>query len=385
MSLPLQKGRLGRGLASLIGEAPRPTRHCPRTASSVCCRSRTCIRAASTRARISTTSSWPSWPSRSAPRAWCSRSSPVPTASAAASRSSPASGAGARRRRRRCTPCPSSCASSPTRMSPSSPSSRTCSAKDLNPIEEAAGYNELIERFRYTQEEVAEMVGKSRSHLANTLRLLKLPPDRAGAGARGQAHAWPRARARRPRGCGRDRPADRRQRPHRARCRDVGAGAGRHRRADRGGRRDRHWPEPKLGRGLGGGPQPPAREPPAKDADTVAFEKDLSDALGLAVEVKRGSGESGSPEHPLQQLRAARLRAQSPARHLRLRPFRDRRLLGSKPSRGSRAGERLLRGLCVGQRDAKSLLAIIGQPLRVAPLAACSAATRLSACIRMSS
>ena len=49
--------------------------------------------------------------------------------------------------------------------------------KDLNPIEEAAGYSELIERFRYTQEEVAELVGKSRSHLANTLRLLKLPPS----------------------------------------------------------------------------------------------------------------------------------------------------------------------------------------------------------------
>ena len=48
--------------------------------------------------------------------------------------------------------------------------------KDLNAMEEAAGYNELIERFNYTQEEVAEVVGKSRSHLANTLRLLKLSP-----------------------------------------------------------------------------------------------------------------------------------------------------------------------------------------------------------------
>src|SRR4029077_20644549 len=47
--------------------------------------------------------------------------------------------------------------------------------KDLNPIEEAIGYNELIERFKDTQEEVAERVGKSRSHLANTARLLKLP------------------------------------------------------------------------------------------------------------------------------------------------------------------------------------------------------------------
>jgi ParB family chromosome partitioning protein len=47
---------------------------------------------------------------------------------------------------------------------------------DLNPIEEATGYSELIERFGYTQEQVADAVGKSRSHLANMLRLLKLPP-----------------------------------------------------------------------------------------------------------------------------------------------------------------------------------------------------------------
>jgi ParB family chromosome partitioning protein len=46
---------------------------------------------------------------------------------------------------------------------------------DLNPIEEATGYSELIERFGYTQEQVADAVGKSRSHLANTLRLLRLP------------------------------------------------------------------------------------------------------------------------------------------------------------------------------------------------------------------
>ena len=46
---------------------------------------------------------------------------------------------------------------------------------DLNPIEEATGYSELIEKFGYTQEQVAEVIGKSRSHLANTLRLLRLP------------------------------------------------------------------------------------------------------------------------------------------------------------------------------------------------------------------
>ena len=46
---------------------------------------------------------------------------------------------------------------------------------DLNPIEEAAAYQELIERFSYTQEQMAQVIGKSRSHIANLLRLLKLP------------------------------------------------------------------------------------------------------------------------------------------------------------------------------------------------------------------
>lgn len=46
--------------------------------------------------------------------------------------------------------------------------------EDLNPLEEAAGYQQLLERFGYTQEELAEKVGKSRSHVANTLRLLGL-------------------------------------------------------------------------------------------------------------------------------------------------------------------------------------------------------------------
>ena len=46
---------------------------------------------------------------------------------------------------------------------------------DLNPMEEAAGYNELLEKHAYTQEKLSEVVGKSRSHVGNTLRLLKLP------------------------------------------------------------------------------------------------------------------------------------------------------------------------------------------------------------------
>ena len=45
---------------------------------------------------------------------------------------------------------------------------------DLNALEEAQGYNELIEQFGYSQTDLAKVIGKSRSHVANTLRLLKL-------------------------------------------------------------------------------------------------------------------------------------------------------------------------------------------------------------------
>lgn len=48
---------------------------------------------------------------------------------------------------------------------------------DLNPLEEAAAYQQLIEDFGLTQEEVAQRVGKSRSAVANLLRLFQLPPQ----------------------------------------------------------------------------------------------------------------------------------------------------------------------------------------------------------------
>ena len=46
---------------------------------------------------------------------------------------------------------------------------------DLNPVEEARGYRALIDQFSYTQDELAKIIGKSRSHIANALRLLTLP------------------------------------------------------------------------------------------------------------------------------------------------------------------------------------------------------------------
>jgi len=48
---------------------------------------------------------------------------------------------------------------------------------DLNPIEEARGYQRLIQEFSYDQEKVSQFIGKSRSHIANFLRLLNLPEE----------------------------------------------------------------------------------------------------------------------------------------------------------------------------------------------------------------
>ncbi len=48
---------------------------------------------------------------------------------------------------------------------------------DLNPLEEARGYDQLLGQFGYTQNDLGQVIGKSRSYIANTLRLLKLPDD----------------------------------------------------------------------------------------------------------------------------------------------------------------------------------------------------------------
>ena len=48
--------------------------------------------------------------------------------------------------------------------------------ENLNPVEEASGYNELIEKYNMTQDAVAKLIGKSRSAVANSVRLLSLPP-----------------------------------------------------------------------------------------------------------------------------------------------------------------------------------------------------------------
>ncbi|MBV1702789.1 MAG: ParB/RepB/Spo0J family partition protein [Hyphomicrobiales bacterium] len=60
---------------------------------------------------------------------------------------------------------------------------------DLNPLEEAQGYAQLGEEFGYTQMDLAKVIGKSRSHIANTMRLLKLSPLALGYVADGSLSA----------------------------------------------------------------------------------------------------------------------------------------------------------------------------------------------------
>ena len=141
---------------------------------------------------------------------------------------------------------------------------------DLNAIEEASGYRELIDRFTYTQDRLSEVIGKSRSHLANMLRLLKLPVRVQSMVREGQLSAG-HARAL----IGREDAEEL---------------------ADRIIDQDLNVREVEaLVQALDlAQEQPLMRRIRQKDPDTRAFEQELSEALGLRVEVKRGAGESGT-------------------------------------------------------------------------------------------
>lgn len=143
--------------------------------------------------------------------------------------------------------------------------------QDLNAIEEATGYRELVERFDYSQEQLSEIIGKSRSHVANTLRLLKLPTGVQSLVQQGQLTAG-HARAL----IGRDDAEVLAQKiiSDSLNVRDVEA----------------------MVHGLGSetGTAGGIRKLRDKDADTKAFEKELTDLLGLKVEIRKGSGESGT-------------------------------------------------------------------------------------------
>jgi ParB family chromosome partitioning protein len=143
---------------------------------------------------------------------------------------------------------------------------------DLNAIEEAGGYRELIERYEYSQEQLSEIIGKSRSHVANTLRLLKLPEGVQSMVQNGRLTAGhARALIGRP---------DAEDLARQIIDRDLNV----------------REVEAMVQTGVAGNDPigDRGRKPREKDPDTKAFEKELSDALGLKVEIKRGSGESGN-------------------------------------------------------------------------------------------
>jgi ParB family chromosome partitioning protein len=134
--------------------------------------------------------------------------------------------------------------------------------ENLNPIDEAAGYHALIEEFKYHQDDIAKTVGKSRSHVANMLRLLKLP-EAVKAGIRTGQFSAGHARAL----IGHPEP-ERLAREIVARGLNV-----------------RQVEAMVRVRANG------ERKPRQKAADTLALEKRASDALGLAVSVDhRGAG-----------------------------------------------------------------------------------------------
>jgi ParB family chromosome partitioning protein len=126
---------------------------------------------------------------------------------------------------------------------------------DLNALEEANAYHWLIDRFGYTQERLASEVGKSRSHVANTLRLMKLPDNiqafiREGMLSAGHARTLIGA-------------AD-----PQALAKDIITHELNVRQAEQRSK-ERSAPRPKG----------------SKDADTKALETSLSNALGLKVEI----------------------------------------------------------------------------------------------------
>lgn len=138
--------------------------------------------------------------------------------------------------------------------------------QDLSPLEEADGYRRLVDEFSHTQEELAKAVGKSRSHVANMMRLLALPdPIKAMVEAKqlSAGHARALLTADNPVALARevvDKQLNVRQ------TEKLAAG------------------EAKGKGGASGGGRPPASI--HKDADTAALERDLAEMLGVKVTLK---------------------------------------------------------------------------------------------------
>ena len=137
--------------------------------------------------------------------------------------------------------------------------------EDLNAIEEAEGYRRLLEEFGLTQEKLGDAVGKSRSHVANVLRLLNLPPSVQVALKRGELSA------------GHARALLAHPEPEKAALAVIARGLN-----------VRQTEALAQGRPASGD-----RPAPHRDVETLALERSLSERLGLRVELTP-QGKGGS-------------------------------------------------------------------------------------------
>jgi ParB family chromosome partitioning protein len=143
---------------------------------------------------------------------------------------------------------------------------------DLNAVEEALGYEQLASEYNYSQSDLARIIGKSRSHIANTLRLLKLPEPvhallKDGSISAGHARALLAV-----------------EDPESVAKRIVSEGLTVRDVENLSTERQRATSSKPL--------ETKSRAPAQKDADTRALEKVLADVLGMNVEINH-KGEAG--------------------------------------------------------------------------------------------
>lgn len=152
---------------------------------------------------------------------------------------------------------------------------------DLNPLEEALGYDQLIAEYGYTQNDLGSIIGKSRSHVANSLRLLKLPDPVRDMLAKGELSA------------GHARALITTTDPV-ALARTIISKGMSVRDAERLAQNEvKQQVQSSV-----------VDKPDQKDSDTLALERSLSDALGLDVKIshKGGAGQMRISYRSLEQL-----------------------------------------------------------------------------------
>jgi ParB family chromosome partitioning protein len=138
---------------------------------------------------------------------------------------------------------------------------------DLNALEEARGYDAMAKRFQRTPDAIAKVVGKSRSHVANTLRLMRLPGAVQAHLEQGRLTAG-----------------------HARALLEVGDSVALADRVVRLGLSVRQTEALARGAKRAGSASRVAKSAPVKDADTRSLEADLEEVLGLTVEIRHRGG-----------------------------------------------------------------------------------------------